>query len=312
VRTSGLFVALAMTALPAVGRADAGDAEALFRAGREAMKAEDYARACALFAESQALEPGAGTSLNLGECNEHLGKVASAWAAYADAAQRMPPSDDRREYVLGKVRELEPQVPHVRFAVDARGLRCTLSRGGVTIGPGGWGVALPTDPGEQRAELACDGRRTRTASFVVALGDTREVALAPGEPLSAAPKPEPFEPIEPNDDDGGGSALAIVGWTAAGFAAISLGIGVATGVLAIDRRDEMEAVCTDDVPPACPPEGLDAASEGSTFATTSTVTFVAGAGLAALATTLLAIHYAGDAETAIVVAPTGLGIHGSF
>jgi hypothetical protein len=49
---------------------DPAAAEVLFRRGREAMEAKRYADALPSFAESQRLDPGAGTLMNLATCEE--------------------------------------------------------------------------------------------------------------------------------------------------------------------------------------------------------------------------------------------------
>ncbi|NOU28880.1 MAG: hypothetical protein HOO96_13330, partial [Polyangiaceae bacterium] len=63
-------LALVLIAAPAFR----DDAETLFREGRKALEAGDYAVACAKFAESQRIEPAPGTLLNLAGCEERSGK----------------------------------------------------------------------------------------------------------------------------------------------------------------------------------------------------------------------------------------------
>src|SRR4051812_28534695 len=95
--------------LLAAGTASAGDsisAEALFAAGREAAQRGDYRQACDKFAESQRLDPAPGTLINLGDCNEHLGLLASAWRYYREAADRLP-GDKRVAGLRARVAAIE-------------------------------------------------------------------------------------------------------------------------------------------------------------------------------------------------------------
>ena len=105
-----------LTALAVDAHADPVTAEALFRAGRAAMDAGNPKEACARFAESQRLEPAGGTLLNLGECHEALGELASAWQAYVEASELL--KDDRRTYALKKRGELEPRLARVELRVE--------------------------------------------------------------------------------------------------------------------------------------------------------------------------------------------------
>src|SRR4051812_15990847 len=87
---SCVAILLLLGAVPRSARAEASAADeavarALFKEGRSLIDSEP-ARACPKFEESQRLDPGIGTLLNLGICYEAIGKTASAYGAFGEAA----------------------------------------------------------------------------------------------------------------------------------------------------------------------------------------------------------------------------------
>src|SRR5687768_5789067 len=72
---------------------DPAAAEALYRAGRDAAKKGDWEKACAQFAESQRLDPAPGTLLNLADCEERRGLIASAWTHYTEVEHQFKAHD---------------------------------------------------------------------------------------------------------------------------------------------------------------------------------------------------------------------------
>ena len=65
---------------------DKAAAQVLFDEGRTLMDAERYGEACPKFAESLRLDAALGTQLNLARCYQLVGKTASAWILYLEAA----------------------------------------------------------------------------------------------------------------------------------------------------------------------------------------------------------------------------------
>src|SRR5262249_26584812 len=89
---------LVLVHAPGVARASGNDpaaAEALFREGRAAAQKGDWETACPKLRESQRLDPAAGTLLNLADCEEHRGKVATAWQLYRQVVESLPETDER-------------------------------------------------------------------------------------------------------------------------------------------------------------------------------------------------------------------------
>ncbi|MBL9023858.1 MAG: hypothetical protein JNL21_16810 [Myxococcales bacterium] len=308
-----LLTSVACCFIARSARADDGTiAEALFRAGREAMTRGDYVVACDRFGESQRLDPAPGTLLNLGECSEKLGRLASAWRAYVEAGDRLAAGDPRQTFARNKVDELAPRLPRVRVLLSPEAAGCTVAIAGTKLGPSTLDQALPVDPGSFDVELSCEGRAPTHTAVAASESRTVEVSLRPGPPLEtpAAVAPAPPAPVA------GPSGLAIAGWITGGVGLASLGVGAVLGGLAIDRKSTMDASCTEDDPPRCTPAGVDAAAEGEAFATGSTATIAVGAALAAVGATLLVVDATSDSpdETTATLrlGPGHLVLHVTF
>lgn len=219
-------------------------ARELFAHGRTLMDTGDYAGACAKFAESQRLNPGGGTLLNLALCNEKQGKTATAWALFNQAIvlARRDGRSDREVFAKEHVDALAPSlsrlVIHVPKGARAPGL--TLKLNGVEIGAAAWGTALPVDPGRQEISLSAPAKLPRSFSAEVA-GDGARVELTVDK-LADAPRPPPARRKDADDRRAATPERVLWPyWTAAGV------FGVAAGVLTVkayrshtDAEDERD------------------------------------------------------------------------
>src|SRR5690242_14086811 len=115
-RMAPLLAALLCTA-PAF--AQKAEANVLFDEGRALMTKKDYAGAISKLEQSQQLDPAVGTLLNLGECYLALGRTASAWSAYRDAASLAATTKqaDRERYASKKAQELEARLSRLEVGV---------------------------------------------------------------------------------------------------------------------------------------------------------------------------------------------------
>src|SRR3954466_6152226 len=144
---------------------DKAAAEALFDQGVRLMKQNSFADACPKLEESERVDPAVGTLLYLGECYERVGKTASAWATFREAASLASTSNqaDRARVASGRAQELEPKLSRlsVELAPDVASIPgVVVRRGSQRIEPSLYGTPLPVDPGDYRIEVSAPGYET--------------------------------------------------------------------------------------------------------------------------------------------------------
>src|SRR5437762_4686516 len=124
--TNGWWAVLALGAFVAPrgawgqsGETSRTAAETLFIEAKKLMEAKRFDEACPKFADSQRLDPGVGTLLNLALCYERQGKVASAWSTYRDAASaaRTAGQADRENMARQRASALEPRLSRLTVAI---------------------------------------------------------------------------------------------------------------------------------------------------------------------------------------------------
>lgn len=244
-----LAAALGWTALAqAQGSPDAALAQSLFDEAVRLMEAGRYADACPKLAESQRLDPGGGTLLNLGLCREKEGKLATAWTVY-NAALSLAIKDHRqdrertaKERILAIGRSLARAVVDVDPATaKLKGLEITLD--GVRVGGAAWGLWSPIDAGTHVVSAGAPGKRPwQTTLEVTRDGDQVRIAIpvleaapvaarGPGEGRVDAPAPPSY----------GGMRTAALVVGGVGIAAVA--VGSVGGVMAIVKRGQSDADC---------------------------------------------------------------------
>ena len=140
---------------------DVVSAEALFIQGRDLMQQGKFAQACPKFAASQRLDPAVGTLLNLGDCYEKNGQIASAWARFREAqtmAQRQGRAD-RERIARERADGLEPKLPKLDIELSQQSVDVEIKRDGNVIDPGQLGSHVPVDPGKHTVEATARGRK---------------------------------------------------------------------------------------------------------------------------------------------------------
>lgn len=247
---------------------DPATAEAVFLQARTAMESGRYADACPKFAESQRLDPAAGTLMNLATCEEKLGKLASAWQHWKEAIDSLGPSDDRVAFARTRVDDLEKKLPRLTITLSsAASPETRIFRDATELGAASQGAALPVDPGEHTVKVVAPGRLTETTTVSIGEAEQKQIAVHVGA-------------VDPAAAQAGGASHGTrrktLGWILAGVGAGSGVAAVVTSVLLIHDKNVVDSNCPNK---ACVNQtGLDAATSGKTLAVVNAVTF-AGAAL---------------------------------
>jgi tetratricopeptide (TPR) repeat protein len=268
----------------------------LFQEGRALVKQKKYAEACPKLEESQRLDPGGGTLLNLALCHEALGRTATAWAELSEAVSvaRRDRRADREKIASEHMKALEPRLSVLTVVVDAATAPkdLVLRRDGTEVARVVWGTPMPVDPGVHLVEASAPGfepwsqsvelgpeadKQTLSIPALAALPASPEPApqpapLPPPEPVrppaSAAPAPAPLPPPAPAPTPSRVPAYLALGVGVAGVAA-----GSYFGLRALSKRSDSDAACA----PRCTDEAVRLNDQAKTAADLSTIAFAIGA-----------------------------------
>jgi hypothetical protein len=302
--TRALLVAIAALTLtlPAAAQTDPVAAQALFDEAKRLMASGNAAAACPKLAESQRLDPGVGTLLNLGECYESIGKLARAWATFREAEAMAFHEGQlaRANWAKGRAAQLETKL--VQLTVDvpeaARVPSLEVVRDGEVLREPLWGSAVPVDPGDHVVEARAPGYKP-FSTHVTAAHDPIVVRIEPLEHEATAPEPPPPaidttppvtietlppepKPIEPS------ATLRNLGFVTGGVGLAGVGLGALFGVLAIDRDNAARGAGCDTT--TCPtPGALAISQDAKSFAVASDVAFAVGGVLVATGIVFLVV-----------------------
>jgi len=250
-------------------RAPDSRAEALFEEGVRLLEHGDYAEACARLAESHRLAPAGGTALDLGYCNEKLGRLASALRAYEDALHRAESAGraDRVQIASRKLDALTARVPRLRVRLEGdvatlEGLSVAIDEVALSERAG----AVPVDAGEHTVTVRARGRLPLSRSVDVrdegAIVELVVDALAPAPLVPAAVQAPPPATRETPRASWSGRKTLSVGLGSVGIAL--LGVGTVAGIEALDSHAKSNRLCPTG-PASCSPGGGAAEDSARTW-----------------------------------------------
>jgi len=181
---------LVLLSAPPARADDAAAADALFQQAKALTDKQQWAEACPKFEASYRLDKTLGTLLNLADCEEHVDRIAAAWAHWGEAVELAEKAGDKRAEYAGKRRAaIKDRVPKIQLDVSAGKSALAVLRDGVRIDPAAYGVPLPSDPGshtitvrrgdETLVEKKIDARERETAALKLDLEAIERAAPPP-------------------------------------------------------------------------------------------------------------------------------------
>ncbi len=247
---------------------DVKSADEKFEAARKLDEQGKPAEACALFAESLALNPNAiGTILNVGLCAEKASKVATAIHYFSDARDRAREQNLAPQLAAAEqhLASLEPRAPHLAIAfAEAYPRDAKLVIDDRVIDFASASDVL-VDPGKVRVVLSAPGRVPYTTTLDIAEAQHEAISIPKlGYPVTVCKVCRP------------------VGVALVGVGAAAVVTSVIVGWLAHSHWQDATANCVKDASgtPVCAQQDFDKANSAISLGNAGTAIGIAGGVLA--------------------------------
>lgn len=297
---------------PARGKKDQAAARVRGEAGLKLFEEKKWAEAYEAFREADEIYHANTLVLFMGHCRREMGKLLEARALYFKVAEEAVPKNAPDQFKKAQARArdelkaLQARIPLLRVSISgiaSRKATATLDGGAVSLDELQGGKEV--EPGDHVLVIEAPGSAAVERSVAVNEGDVTRVEIVLTPPKSTEPEKKK------------GSILP--GAIAMGVGAVGLGIGAATGIIAMGQIDDIKSRCTPDG--HCPEADKPKADAAQSLVTASTVGFVVGgAALAAGAVLIVLRPWGGDSKAAepnaasahVTVGFGSIGLGGSF
>jgi hypothetical protein len=286
---------------------DPAAAQVLFEEGRDALQRGNLTVACSKFRESERLDPGVGTLLNLADCEEKAGRLASAWQTWREAIDMMGQSDERLSFARGRSSALDRRVPRLTITLaGADGVEAHVWRDEVELGSASFGSPLPVDPGTHTVRVTAVGHAEKQIAVTMAEGERKSIEVKPG-PRNASPVVGAAAPAAMTASTTASRPARTWGWISIAAGGAAVAGAVTTGLLMAGDKKTVEEHC--DQNRFCDAAGYDAARAGEKLLIPNVVLWGLGATGVGLGAYLLLSSRESKATTALTVrAASGGGL----
>lgn len=329
-RGRGALVAFAAATLlwTAPASADVGTADQLFTQAKELMKEGKFSEACAKFEASYDADAALGSLLNLADCLEKDGRLASAYGRWGDAMDiAARKNDDRSSFAKERREAIRPKLSFITLDVKGDSTGFDVYKGDTKVTKGGFSSALPTNPGETVVQVVRDESVLWETKVSLREADQKTVLVPLDEIAKANPSPVRKRSsvgesrVKVGDAPVGfWSTQRVAGFVVGGVGVLGAGAGFALGGLAMGKTSEIDAECTSGEQAYCTPRGLDLVDTAQTFGDASMWTLIGSGVVVAVGVTVILTapteaNELGDrAELApwLRLGPNGLAFGGAF
>jgi hypothetical protein len=238
---------------------DKASATLLYDEASKLMTAGKTEQACPKFAESQRLDPQLGTMLHLADCLQKIGRTASAWANFREAAEiAAHRSDGREKTARARATALEPTLSKliIDVAPAAKSIGVKVERDGIVVGAPLWGTAVPVDPGSHAVTASAEGKKTWSGTITVAAGGQTATISVPeleaqaSSPQPIAAQPSPAAPVSASTGadvtSSGSRGAPVAALVVGGAGVVGIGVGVAFLLKSSSTRQKATDLCGGD------------------------------------------------------------------
>jgi hypothetical protein len=304
------FLTAVVLLAPLPLRADSkADAEALFEQGKALGEKGQWNEACPKFEASLKAEAAIGTQYYLADCYERVGRLATAWANFAEAATKAKQTGQAAKAADcdKRANALKPRLSRLTIHVTTPTLPgLEIRRGAELLQPGQWENAMPVDPGTVALSAKAPGKKPWTGSITIeGEGKAFEVTIPA---LDDAPVDTPPPPLAA-DAGSNGVSTKTIGLITAGGGLVLTGVGAAFWAVASSKNSAAE--CDGDSVCANPGQRTSAqhwATAGNVFAVVGGLAVASGIVLWLVAPA----SKAADGGVGVGVTSNGMLLQGRF
>jgi hypothetical protein len=292
-QSTALPPAPAPTSPPPVPDAAAVD---LYKQARKLVDEGNWKEACPKLEAVLAMQETPALRISLGDCHEHDGRLAAAYADYQRAQvlnQGTTPPARQAELeanIQERLTKLDPRLPRLRILIESPVAGIVVHRDGTIVPAGAFGAELPVEVGAHEVTAEAPGRVPQKQVISIKEGEKQTVRIA----LAAPP-------------ESGASRYA--GTIVAGSLAVALG-GVTAGLGAwtVGSHHDIVTKCAEGTQP-CKDEAAALSMRGTL---TNVFLGLSGAALVTAGVVFFAVERPKAAKAEVALSGTGASVRVQF